>query len=52
LLQALDAQYGVITAMRDAAMIGETLAERLVTEIDVDKTRIAGDINRLTGAAD
>ncbi len=48
LVAALEAQRDLVTRMRNAALVSESLAERLATEIDVESTRIQGDIARLT----
>ena len=52
IMVALDAQRIVVDRMREGDRIGEALAERLVTELDVDAMRVRGDAARLTEAAD
>lgn len=49
---ALNAEREVVTHMRDAGRIGESVAERLVTEVDVDAMVVGGNAARLTGSAD
>jgi len=45
----LDAQRRVVVELRDGGDIGEGLAERLSTELDVDAMRLSGEVARLTG---
>jgi CPA1 family monovalent cation:H+ antiporter len=45
----LDAQRHVVVRLRDDGEIGEALAERLNTELDVDAMRLSGEVARLTG---
>ena len=47
---ALDAQRRVLAHMRDLGRVGESLAERLATEIDADVTRVRGEPARITGS--
>jgi monovalent cation/hydrogen antiporter len=47
--QALTAQRRVVETMGGAGRIGGALAERLVTEIDVDEMSAQGQASRLTG---
>ena len=49
LVQALTAQRRVVETMGGAGRIGGALAERLVTEIDVDEMSAQGQASRLTG---
>jgi Na+/H+ antiporter len=49
---ALDAERRAVLALRDMGQIGESLAERLVTELDIDELQVRGEAARLTGAAD
>jgi CPA1 family monovalent cation:H+ antiporter len=50
LLVALDAQRKAIDRMRDAGQLGESLAERLDTELDLDEMGVSGEGDRLTSA--
>ena len=50
LLAALQAQRAAIDRMRDAGQLGEALAERLATELDVDEMGVSGKGGRLTSA--
>ena len=50
LLAALDAQRRSINRMRDAGQLGESLAERLDTELDLDEMGVCGEGDRLTSA--
>ncbi len=50
LVAALAAQRELVMRMRAAALVSESLAERLATETDVESTRVQGDIDRLTSA--
>lgn len=50
LLAALEAQRAAINRMRDAGQMGESLAERLDTELDVDEMGVSGEGDRLTSA--
>lgn len=52
LLAALDAQRGEVTRLRDADSLGESVVERLETEMDVDEMVVFGEADRLTGAAE
>lgn len=52
LLQALDAQRGVVDRLRDAGRMGSALAERLDTELDLDAMQAVGDGARLTDAGE
>jgi len=47
--RALEAQRHVVETMGRAGRIGGPLAERLVTEIDVDEMGAQGQAARLTG---
>lgn len=47
---ALAAERTAVTRMRDAGQIGESVAERLVTEVDVDAMTVSGTAARLTGS--
>lgn len=46
---ALHAERQAVMALRDTGQIGESVAERLVTELDVDLMTVRGDAARLTG---
>lgn len=46
---ALHAQRRVVRRMRDGGRIGETLAQKLASEIDIDETRVRGEAARFTG---
>ena len=50
LLAALEAQRKEVARLRDADGLGEALAERLETEIDIDDMVLFGEADRLTGA--
>lgn len=50
LLEALNAQRREIKRLRDADKLGESVVERLETEIDIDEMVVFGEGNRLTGA--
>jgi CPA1 family monovalent cation:H+ antiporter len=50
LLVALDAQRRAIDRMRDAGQLGQALAERLDTELDLDEMGVSGEGDRLTSA--
>jgi Na+/H+ antiporter len=50
LLAALEAQRSEVARLRDADRLGESLAERLDTELDIDDMVLAGEADRLTGA--
>ena len=52
LLAALVAQRGVVERLRDAGRLGETVAERMATELDLDELGVGGEADRLTGAAE
>lgn len=51
-LQALEAQRGVVNRLRDAGRMGSALAERLDTELDLEAIKVAGDGARLTDAGE
>ncbi len=50
LLDALDAQRVEVARLRDDDRLGESLTERLETEIDIDDMVVFGEAERLTGA--
>jgi NhaP-type Na+/H+ or K+/H+ antiporter len=50
LLAALEAQRQEIGRLREADRLGETVAERLETEIDIDDMVVFGEADRLTSA--
>ncbi|CAN5282731.1 hypothetical protein BH09GEM1_BH09GEM1_02110 [soil metagenome] len=50
LLAAQDAQREAIAHLRNADSLGESVVERLETEIDIDEMVIRGEADRLTGA--
>ena len=52
LMAALDAQRDVVERLRDAGRLGEAVAERLETELDMDEMGAGGEADRLTGAAE
>jgi hypothetical protein len=45
----LTAQRQLVLTLRDDGEISEMLAERLITELDVDDMRLSGEVARLTG---
>ena len=51
-MAVLEAERRSVMALRDGARIGNSLAERLVTDIDADRLRVQGDVGRLTSAED
>jgi NhaP-type Na+/H+ or K+/H+ antiporter len=48
----LHAQRDVVARLRDAGRMGESVAERLETELDMDELAAGGEADRLTGAAE
>jgi Na+/H+ antiporter len=52
LMEALHAQRDVLARLRDAGRMGESVAERLETELDMDELAAGGEADRLTGAAE
>ncbi|MGI8548552.1 MAG: cation:proton antiporter [Gemmatimonadaceae bacterium] len=50
LASALEAERIAVMHMRDTGQIGESVAERLVTEVDVDSMTVSGTAARLTGS--
>jgi Na+/H+ antiporter len=52
LIEALHAQREVVARLRDAGRLGESVAERLETELDMDELGAGGEADRLTGAAE
>ena len=50
LLAALEAQRQEVARLRDADSLGESVAERLETEIDIDDMVVFGEADRLTSA--
>lgn len=48
MLDALDAQRGIVNHLRDAGRMGSALAERLDTELDLDAMGIRNEGRRLT----
>ncbi len=50
LLAALEAQRQEIARLREADSLGESVAERLETEIDIDDMVVLGEADRLTSA--
>jgi NhaP-type Na+/H+ or K+/H+ antiporter len=50
LLAALQAQREEIARLREADSLGESVAERLETEVDIDDMVVLGEADRLTGA--
>ncbi len=52
LLEVLKAQRDVVARLRDAGRMGESVAERLETELDMDELAAGGEADRLTSAAE
>ncbi len=52
LMEVLDVQRKVVARLRDAGRMGESVAERLETELDMDELAAGGEADRLTGAAE
>ncbi len=50
LLAALEVQRQEVARLREADSLGESVAERLETEIDIDDMVVFGEADRLTGA--
>ena len=48
----LHAQRDVVARLRDAGRMGESVAERLETELDMDELAAGGEADRLTGVAE
>jgi hypothetical protein len=52
LADVLDAQRTAVARLRDDGKLGESVAERLETEIDIDAMAARGESGRLTGAGE